>query len=385
MFRPQIQKTKILIMMALVNVILVLFISNSKTYLKQSNYESKVKAVDKMLEYIDFIKHHTDMNISSNDFYETGLVGQYETSITSIVDSSFLNSKIITSHPNFAAFTLSKLKELSLIEGDHIAVSMTGSFPGANLALLAACDIMKLKPIIISSLGSSSYGANRENWTWLDFENLLFKDGFIKNRSKAVSIGGGEDIGNNIGPEGFEVLEDKIFASGIEYINKENLEKSINTRWNLYYKEDIDYKAFINIGGGAASLGGGAGKNDMIPGITTPLAREQFDDIFNESADADIYYNSFKKSLAYKFLDKGVPFLNIKEITKLIGLGENGLSDKKLNISKKGSLFYEIEEFNIRTIWVALLVSLSLSIIIGAYSHIQIKRRMVEDEIDSVI
>ena len=54
MFRPQIQKTKVLFIMAFVNIVLVLFISNSKTYLKQSNYKSKVEAVDKMVDYINF-------------------------------------------------------------------------------------------------------------------------------------------------------------------------------------------------------------------------------------------------------------------------------------------------------------------------------------------
>ena len=385
MFRPQIQKTRVLFVMAFVNIVLVLFISNSKTYLKQSNYKSKVEAVDKMVDYIDLFSK-SEVEIEKYDFYKTGLIGKYKTSITSKVDSSILKSKIITTHPNFAAFTLSMLKELDLSEGDHIAVSMTGSFPGANLALLAACDVMKIKPIIISSLGSSSYGANREKYTWLDYENLLVMNGYIEYKSIATSFGGILDIGYNITDEGIELLEKKIFKSDIKFINEKNLEESINRKWLLYNNDSIDYKAFINIGGGATSIGPGIGKNLMKGGIVYPISMSDLDEIYFESDDADIFYNSFKKSLAYKFLNAGIPFVNIKNIKSLVeSRGASELSNREINIVKEGSLFYEVEKFNSIVIWISLLVSVSISILVGFYSHKQIKRRMLEDEIDSII
>ena len=386
MFRPQIQKTRVLMLIAFVNIVLVLLISNSKTYLKQSNYESKVAAVDKMTEYINMIKTTEDVNIEYNDFYKTGLIGKYKTSITSKADSSMLKSKIITTHPNFAAFTIFLLEELDLYPGDYIAVSMTGSFPGANLALLAACDILDLNPVIISSLGSSSYGANRENYTWLDFENLLFENGYIENKSIATSFGGVSDIGYNITDEGIEILEKKILKSDIRFINEENIEQSVNKKWSLYNYQSSDFKAFINIGGGATSIGPGNGKNLMRGGIVYPISMGDLDEIYFESDDADIFYNSFKKSLAYKFLDIGVPFVNIKNIKSLVeSRGISELSNKEVNKVKEGSLFYEVEKFNIMVIWISLLISLSISVLVGAYSHNQIKRRMIEDEVDSVI
>ncbi len=385
MFRPQIQKTKILAMMALINIILVLFISNSETYSKQSNFERKNEAVDKMVDYIDLISK-SEVDIEDNDFYKTGLIGKYKTSITSKVDSSILKSKIITTHPNFAAFTIFLLEELDLNPGDYVAVSMTGSFPGANLALLAACDILDLNPIIISSLGSSSYGANRENYTWLDFENLLFENGYIKNKSIATSFGGVSDIGYNITDVGIELLEEKIFKSDVKFINEESLEKSINKKWALYNDESIAYKAFINIGGGVTSIGAGEGKDLMRGGIIYPISIGDLDEIYFASDDADVFYTSFKKSLAYKFLDTGIPFVNIKNIKSLVeSHGVSELSNRENNRVKEGSLFYEVERFNIITIWLSLLISLSISILVGVYSHKQIKRRMLEDEIDSII
>ena len=385
MFRPQIQKTKILAMMALINIILVLFISNSETYSKQSNFERKNEAVDKMVDYIDLISK-SEVDIEDNDFYKTGLIGKYKTSITSKVDSSILQSKIITTHPNFAAFTIFLLEELDLNPGDYVAVSMTGSFPGANLALLAACDILDLNPIIISSLGSSSYGANRENYTWLDYENLLFVNGYIENKSIATSFGGVSDIGYNITDVGIELLEEKIFKSDVKFINEESLEKSVNKKWVLYNNESIAYKAFINIGGGVTSIGPGEGKDLMRGGIIYPISIGDLDEIYFESDDADVFYTSFKKSLAYKFLDTGIPFVNIKNIKSLVeSHGVSELSNRKINRVKEGSLFYEVERFNIIVIWISLLVSVSISILVGFYSHKQIKRRMLEDEIDSII
>jgi len=48
-------------------------------------------------------------------------------------------------------------------------------------------------------------------------------------------------------------------------------------------------------------------------------------------------------------------------------------------------LFYEIEKFNSRSIWFALITSILVSLIVGIYSHFQIKERMKEDEIDSIL
>ena len=69
MFRPQIQKTRILFILALFSVILVYMVSNSKTYINNFNIDKKYLAVDIMTESINLIKE--DKPISKEDIYKT--------------------------------------------------------------------------------------------------------------------------------------------------------------------------------------------------------------------------------------------------------------------------------------------------------------------------
>ena len=56
--------------------------------------------------------------------------------------------------PNFAAVMVDLMNSLNIKARDTVAVLMTGSMPGANLAVLSACKAMEITPIIISSLGA---------------------------------------------------------------------------------------------------------------------------------------------------------------------------------------------------------------------------------------
>ena len=64
---------------------------------------------------------------------------------------------------------------------------MTGSFPGANIALHSACITMDITPIIMTSISSSSWGANIENFSWPVMEDYLFKNKSIKSKSNESS------------------------------------------------------------------------------------------------------------------------------------------------------------------------------------------------------
>ena len=73
-------------------------------------------------------------------------------------------------------YTLSLHDALPILELDSsskIAVSYTGSYPGANIAVLSALEAMKIKASIISSCGSSEWGATYPEMTWMEMENYL--------------------------------------------------------------------------------------------------------------------------------------------------------------------------------------------------------------------
>jgi poly-gamma-glutamate system protein len=103
-----------------------------------------------------------------NDPNETALIGQDITPITT--DRGYIEAKLTSTNPNFAAVVVDMLKESELEKNDVVAVAFTGSFPGLNIAVHSALQTLKLKPIIITSVGASNWGANDPYYTWLDME-----------------------------------------------------------------------------------------------------------------------------------------------------------------------------------------------------------------------
>ena len=176
MFRPQIQKTRVLVAIALFNLLMVYLSVNSKVKVYQIGYNDKIKAAEIMQRSISGYKKNIDYNIPENDMYSSGLIGLQTSIITTkeeVSGKDMLSSKVACTHPNFASAIVEMFYEMNLKEGDLVAASMTGSFPGANIAFLSACDAMKLKPVIISSVGSSSWGANRPGYSWPKIESIL--------------------------------------------------------------------------------------------------------------------------------------------------------------------------------------------------------------------
>ena len=368
MFRPQIQKTQVLVIMALISSCLLYFVSNSKTYINNFNVDKKHLAVNIMKKSIDIINY--DNEISPYDVYRTGLIGKKNSDITTIqsTDDSFLESKIATTSPNFSAFVIDLFEESNLQQGDTIAITMTGSFPGANIAVLSACKAMEIYPIIISSVGASSWGANNINQSWLDIENKLNENNIFNYMSIASSIGGENDLGENLTDKGIEIIEDIIGKYDINFINEVNLQENILKKIN------------------ASSLGLGKGKNYIRGGVINPILKDDVSEIFYFNENNDNFLKEFKKSISYNFLNNDIPLINIKNINLLLkDYGIEYLLNPDLNEVKKGKLYYDIEKFNLVTIWFALIISILMSLSVGVYSHYEIRKKMKEDEIDSII
>jgi len=126
----------------------------------------------------------------ARDINETGLIGVELSSTTTSIGQ--LEAKRTTTNPNFAGLLVMLLRKAGVETGDTVAVGASGSFPALIVAVLAAARIMHLKPLVISSLGASQWGANVPELTWLDMwrclaENHVFSPGPI-----ALSLGGRE-------------------------------------------------------------------------------------------------------------------------------------------------------------------------------------------------
>ena len=124
MFRPQIQKTRTLFVIAFINICLVVTISNSLTYKEYDNVNLRYDSTQLMSSCIESIKDITDLKIIEEDYYQTGLIGLEQSRITTVLDNenieNILNSKIITTNSNFAAFMVMLFEEIGLEKGDSM-------------------------------------------------------------------------------------------------------------------------------------------------------------------------------------------------------------------------------------------------------------------------
>ena len=249
----------VLSVLALLALMAFLAVEYGKEDVKLKYYDQKLEASKLAKEATDYLKEfrmHKGVFVDViNDPNETALIGQDITPITT--DRGYIEAKLTATNPNFAAVVVDMLKEAELEKNDVVAVAFTGSFPGLNVAVHSALQTLKLKPIIISSVGASNWGANDPYYTWLDMERILFNAGIFKNKSIAASIGGGLDRGRGLSPEGRQLIVDAISRNKVEFINEEHLESSIQKRIELYnkYRKKDKISAFINVGGGISSIG----------------------------------------------------------------------------------------------------------------------------------
>ena len=198
---------------------------------------------------------------------QTGLIGAAMTPATSTAGR--LAAKRISANPNFAAIVVSLLKRAGVQPGDTVAIGYSGSFPGLNVAVEAAVQTLDLRPIGISSAAASQWGANLPDFLWLDMERTLFDGGKIGFRSQAASLGGVEDRGLGMNDATHETLRQGIARNGLATIEAGSFTEGVEQRMQLYQEQagTAPIKCYINIGGGATSVGKSLGKKQFRSGL----------------------------------------------------------------------------------------------------------------------
>jgi poly-gamma-glutamate system protein len=304
----------VLSVLALLALMAFLAVEYGKEDVKLKWYDQKIEASNLAKEATDYLKElrmHKSVFIDVvNDPNETALIGQDITPITT--DRGYIEAKLTATNPNFAAIVVDMLKEAELEKNDVVAVAFTGSFPGLNIAVHSAIQTLKLKPIIITSVGASNWGANDPNYTWLDMERALFKTGVFKNKSVAASIGGGLDRGRGLSPEGRQLIINAIERNKVEFINEEHLESSIQKRLETYdrYRKKDKIKAFINVGGGISSIGSIENVKFLPSGLSKTLPMKNFP----------------VRGLLIQMAEKNIPvihLLNVNQLAEEYGLPIN--------------------------------------------------------------
>jgi len=304
----------VLSVLALLALMAFLAVEYGKEDVKLKWYDQKTEASNLAKEATEHLKEfrmHKSVFIDVvNDPNETALIGQDITPITT--DRGYIEAKLTATNPNFAAVVVDMLKEAELEKNDVVAVAFTGSFPGLNIAVHSALQTLKLKPIIITSVGASNWGANDPFYTWLDMERALFNAGVLKNKSVAASIGGGLDRGRGLSPEGRQLIIDAIERNKVEFINEEHLESSIQKRIELYnrHRKKDQIKAFINVGGGISSIGSVENAQFIPNGLSKTLPMKNFP----------------VRGLLIQMAEKNIPvihLLNVNQLAEEYGLPTN--------------------------------------------------------------
>ncbi|MGA3245477.1 MAG: poly-gamma-glutamate system protein [Bacteroidota bacterium] len=202
----------------------------------------------------DFVSHGGHFN-DAIDPNHTGLIGEEYSDITSTVGS--LEAKRTTTNPNAAAMLVQLLQEAGVAAGDTIAVGCSGSFPALAIATVSAAKSFGVHPVLILSIGASSFGATRPDQTLLDLYEALRQTSDLKVPVAAVSLGGAKDVGSDFEPDVREKLIEKIRHSGIPFLYESDLRKNVAQRMQIYFGTSSKRRiaAFVNIGGSYADLG----------------------------------------------------------------------------------------------------------------------------------
>ncbi|MCF7903331.1 MAG: poly-gamma-glutamate system protein, partial [Candidatus Marinimicrobia bacterium] len=140
MFRPAIQQTRVLVVMALMAVGLFYLASSVAVEHVATDYDLKVRAAQRMQRAMTILKNERMAAAvfidDVNDPNHTGLIGRQSSFITT--DEGDLDSKISVLDPNVAAIMVDLLRQAGVGAGDTLAVTVSGSMPGANLAVYCA-------------------------------------------------------------------------------------------------------------------------------------------------------------------------------------------------------------------------------------------------------
>ena len=112
-------------------------------------------------------------------------------------------------------------------------------------------------PVITSSVGASTWGANRPDFTWPDMEAQLVRAGIWSYRSAGVSLGGGADNGGGLLPEGISLARQAAQRSGSLFLDSQSVDDAIAKRLALYKAANHGAlpAALINVGGNHVIFG----------------------------------------------------------------------------------------------------------------------------------
>ncbi|MFO7676076.1 MAG: poly-gamma-glutamate system protein [bacterium] len=187
---------------------------------------------------------------SVNDPNGTGLVGVQHSVLT--WGRSDLSDALTTLNPNFAAALVELLHRAGLRSGDTVGLSWDGTYPGLNIALLAACSSVGARPVVVTAASAASWGANYPGMSWLDIEARLRQSGVWGYRSRFATSGGESDDGRGLVPEGRDLAAAAAAAASVDFLVPADPAEGAATRVAAFRNA----RAVVCVGRVAADIGG---------------------------------------------------------------------------------------------------------------------------------
>ena len=304
-WRPQRISLRVLSLIAAVAVIGQVALESYRTHARQPYYDQKLAAARTCQKAFEAVKearralgHAID---PESDLNGSGMLGVLMSPTTT--DPGHLPAKQTAANPNWAAVVVHMLGRAGVTKGDVVALGVSGSFPTLNIAALAAVHAVGAEPILISSVGASQFGANIPDLTWLDMESVIAKQGILPFRSVAATRGGIDDRGFGMSKKGKELLDEAMRRNGIEALETKNATDGVDKRMAIYRARAAGraIKAYINVGGGTASLGSALGRRLFKPGLSKSVPR----------GGANL------TAVMSKFATEGVPIIHLSKIELL--------------------------------------------------------------------
>jgi poly-gamma-glutamate system protein len=215
--------------------------------------------------------------------------------------------KLLTTDPRWAGLLVRQLATHGVGPDSTICASFSGSFPGLNLAVIAASRALGARLIAISSVTASHWGANEPGLTWPEMEAAIVAAGVLPRASIAISLGGTRDSARDLDADA-QALARRIQASaardlGAKALQTTTLAEAIAARIEVY-KAALGGRrpaVYVNVGGNHASLGGAKAPLRHNGGWLTVLPPG--------GAAAD--------SVIHAHLADGVPVLSLLNITSI--------------------------------------------------------------------
>ena len=362
-------------------VVMVLAVVSNVRFAKTAEhpyYEKMLEASSLTKKAFDTIKQYkldNGMPIVSEDKLKTGLIGEEATAIFTTPGN--LHAKRTTCNPNWAAVIIDYFYKANLKSGDQVVFVFSGSFPGLNIAALAAAEVFGLNTAVMASIGASSYGATDPDFTFFDIMCLLNGKNVLKDRLDYVSFGGGSDTGNNFHDEeeifwnedleNLRTIEEikssikaRIDKEGVNFIYEPDFSTNIDKRIEYLRQLVPDAKFLLNVGGSSVGIGVDA-ETYIDSGFQDPTTK-----MTSKLSSFDV--NKDNWGLIQYFLTKEIPvasMLNIRGLASDYGLAYDpdvmpAVGDGEIYLIKTGNLIITV---------IAIVVSVAVAVFYFIYNR----------------